>query len=60
MGWKVARMALERQLPEGDLRKDWLETKTAQYKCFLRMRFENKNRDYVYMDIPNLLELGRE
>ncbi|KZP30178.1 hypothetical protein FIBSPDRAFT_1038517 [Athelia psychrophila] len=59
-GWKVVRTALERHVPAGDLWRDWLETKTAHYKCFLRMRIGGLYRDYVYMYIPNLLELGRE
>ena len=58
-GWKVVRRALERHVPEGELRRDWLETGTAHYKCFLRMRIGGLYRDYVYMDIPNLLDLGR-
>ncbi|KAF7980049.1 hypothetical protein HWV62_39816 [Athelia sp. TMB] len=59
VGWKVVRAALERRLPSGELRRDWLETATAHYKCFLRMRIGGLYRDYVYMDIPNLLDLGR-
>ncbi|KZP16436.1 hypothetical protein FIBSPDRAFT_60135 [Athelia psychrophila] len=60
-GWKVVRKALERHVPAGsDLSRDWLEAKTTHYKCFLRMKTGGLYRDNVYMDIPNLLELGRE
>lgn len=59
-GWKILRRALERQIPKDhELYAAWLDKDTSSYKAFIRMKAEGLYRDYTYVDVPNLLNLGR-
>ncbi|KAF7976134.1 hypothetical protein HWV62_7429 [Athelia sp. TMB] len=59
VGWKVVRAALDRHLPSGELRRDWLETATAHYKCFLRMRIGGLYRDYDHSQQDLLMDSAK-
>ncbi|RHZ55280.1 hypothetical protein Glove_417g64 [Diversispora epigaea] len=56
IGWEIVRKHLSNIIPADHLlRKLWLEKTTSEGKCFLRMKFEGKFRDYIYRPIPNFI-----
>ncbi|KAJ1652545.1 hypothetical protein IWQ61_007142 [Dispira simplex] len=55
-GWVLVNRLMHDMIPkESDLYQLWLMETRVHYKCFMTMKLDGLYRDYLYVDVPNLL-----
>ncbi|KAJ1967742.1 hypothetical protein IWQ62_001664 [Dispira parvispora] len=55
-GWVLVNRLMHDMIPkDSDLYQLWLVETRVHYKCFMTMKLDGLYRDYLYVDVPNLL-----